>query len=404
MLAVVTCLAVAGCDESRTPVDVGAGELDGGEDSGMQAAADHDALPTRRDDAAALGGEDAAVSDAAVTEGEDGAANGAEVDASAPDAGSPDAGAEVVPCNAETWMVLKPNLIGCDLRDADLQEADLEAVDLREADLQGAYLSSANLRGADLRGASLVGTTMLGVLLDEADLRGADLRPGIKNAMLSGVFDPNSAEGAKLYQLLGCPQDPHEWNNQYEAGRWACLETVHEGYIIVVRGGDLRGTNLAGVDVEDLEWGPMAYDLEACASVPTDGPAADDFGCLPQQNGGFALVGPRLSLEGADLSGLDLDGLLLTEARTNVLACPSATPGPLWSCRLLPSGQSAILGPDVDLSRADLSGADLSGLDFSGVKLNLTPDLVACPSVLPDATATCVEQTGGLYTLDPNGQ
>ena len=90
---------------------------------------------------------------------------------------------------------------------------------------------------------------------------------------------------------------------------------------------------------------------------------------------GNHLVGPKANLDGALLSGLDLEGvelhtttLMNTEA-VGLVSCPESLPSQ-WHC----VGDD-LVGPTASLQGADLSGANLSTFNLEGVdfsQANLT--------------------------------
>jgi len=348
---------------------------------------------------------EASVLDARVGDGQTGSDADASPDARVPQP-SLDSGA-VVPdedggpqpssiCNAGTWMALAPDLRGCDLSDANLRAADLSGADLRGADLNDADLTIANLNGADLRGADLRDARLHHTSLVGADLAGADL---------SGAWlYYGDLRGARTFDLHECPTEPGLDQIEHQRN-WTCvLQPANGRYLLQTDGVDLRGADLTGVELSEISRAVQAYDLIAC---PATVPSADWTCQLQPGNGRYALLGPEVSLVGADLGGMHLAGEQLTGARAYDVICPATLPGAAWACIPQPAtGRSVLVAPGVSLVGGDLTGADLSGVDLSSADVTgaRMRNLTACPSALPNADTSCIAQSAtlGFVLLGPN--
>ena len=256
----------------------------------------------------------------------------------------------------ELWFII--NTTAADLSGATLSNSNMSGVNLMitnfsGANLRGADLSHASLLLANLSGADLSGANLSGIGMDFVDLSGADL----SNAELFDI----AAIG-----LRGCPSHlPEGWSCLFpEAGRSASecpteddegtrdefngvLEALHleycDGLLLgpgsILRGGvDLAGYNLTGVDLSEAR----IYYLESNGRL---------LGCPSSLPEGFDcrhdhLLGNNSWIEGADFSGLDLNGVALANSYIH---------------------NSSFSGGN--LSGADLSWSTLWGTNLSGTDL-----------------------------------
>jgi uncharacterized protein YjbI with pentapeptide repeats len=269
--------------------------------------------------------------------------------------------------------------------------ADLSGASLSNSNMSGVNLMITNFSDANLRGADLSGAALLLANLSGADLSGADLSD---SSMLWADFGGADLSNAELFDiaaigLRGCPSHlPEGWSCLFpEAGRSGSecpteddeetraefngvLEALNleycDGLILgpssILRGDvDLAGYNLTGVDLS----GAHIYYLESNGRLlgcPTSLP--EGFGCRHDH-----LLGNYSWIEGADFSGLDLNGVKLA------------------SSYILNSSFSG-----GNLSGADLSWSVLWGNNMSGADLT-------------DAIISNVSWTSedGLGTICPDG-
>ena len=243
-------------------------------------------------------------------------------------------------CTMLNWQDFAP-----DLRCCFLVEADLRAIDM----------SGFDLRGADLRRAILPGAIMYEVLLADTDFRGATMTP------LAAVLHPAAMTRTKLYGMSGCP-DYHPEALIASGGDppFVCVNHPPTGFsALIMAGSDLHGVDLTGVDLSPARLdGVVSYGLLGC---PGTWPAGA-WRCLEHGAGQHALIGPRVSLAEADLSGVDLSGADLQSA---------------------------------DLRRANLRGADLGGASLAGADLrnarlagaNLSGTVTTRATLCPDGSA-----------------
>lgn len=288
------------------------------------------------------------------------------------------------------WTLVNGYLIGpwASLANANLSGADLQDVNLHAADLTGAHLIGANLTGADLAfaylmesdctNADLTNATLVGAMLKDADLTNALLINISANTVNFGNTNLSGADltGADLFGA--------------------------EFF-----GADLTGTDLSGATLTNVM---SANNIGTPLALPTDYFMASGY-----------IIGPAVSLEGANLSGVDLSGANLQYAyffsvnltsadlsNTNldnaafISAVGSETAltgvisgGITGTPAVLPAGwllvDGYLVGPGANLANANFSGADLSGAILNGADLSLS----SLMSVnLNDADLTDADLTG----------
>ena len=245
---------------------------------------------------------------------------------------------------------------------------DLSGASLSNSNMSGVNLMITNFSGANLRGADLSGAALLLANLSGADLSGADLSD---SRMLWADFAGADLSNAELFDieaigLRGCPSHlPEGWSCLFpEAGRSGSecpteddeetraefngvLEALNleycDGLLLgpssILRGDvDLAGYNLTGVDLSEAR----IYYLESNGRLlgcPTSLP--EGFDCRHKH-----LLGNNSWIEGADFSGLDLNGVALAYSYIR---------------------NSSFSGGN--LSGADLSWSTLWGTNLSGTDL-----------------------------------
>ncbi len=270
--------------------------------------------------------------------------------------------------------------------------ADLSGASLSNSNMSGLNLMITNFSGANLRGADLSRTGLLLANLSGADLSGANLSG---SSMLWADFSGADLSNAELFEinaiyLRGCPSHlPEGWSCLFpEAGRSGSecpteddedtraefngvLEALNLEYCdglllgpsskLIGSDSDLTGYNLTGVDLS----GAQIYFLGSNGRLlgcPTSLP--EGFDCRHDH-----LLGNNSAIEGADFSGLDLNGVKLASSYIR---------------------NSSFIGGN--LSGADLSWSSLWGTNLSGADLT-------------DAIISNVSWTNedGLGTICPDG-
>ncbi len=242
------------------------------------------------------------------------------------------------------------NLIGCTLNSVNFSGATMRGIKTDDATL-ATYASSLSLPfGYSARGRYIVGpyaylqnATLTSVNLDDVDLYRAD----ITGAVLTGASMVRLSSG----QLIGA--------------NTATLPTgylARNGYIVganvVISGADLSGQDLsggsiAGANVENVNFtnaiftglrsGGYMRNL-LTATLPA-GYYAKKSSYTDYYN---YVVGPRVNLSNADLTGVDLSGIALTSANLSLAYLSGANI------------------TNVDISGANLTGVLLSGATCSG--------------------------------------
>jgi len=273
-----------------------------------------------------------------------------------------------------TWSVSDGYVVG---PTANLSNANLAGAAIGPADLQAAELGGANLTGADLAGANLAQVTGIANLtsanLSDADLvtanlgddtlTGADLADAdLEFALLSGVTSG---------QITGTPASrPVNWGlaGGYLIGPQANLAGASLSGLDLagadLSGASLTGANLTGSDLDEAQLTSAAIsgallagaDLDGVESGGVTGPPAS----LPANwtlLGGY-LLGPKANLIYASLDGYDLSGLDLAGVYSYYSSFTSAN---FDGADLA----GATFNDGTNLTGATFSGADLSGTSWS---------------------------------------
>jgi len=253
--------------------------------------------------------------------------------------GKPSAKIQVIPSSSRNCFYLGPyaNLQGCILSNSNVQGDG--------TNLSNLNLSYANLTDADLSGATLTGDDLMGTILTGADLE----------LVTSGGVTGEPA-----------PTSPYSNLRGYLVGPEVNLSSV-----------DLSGANLSGIDLSGANLGDAnlrsanlsGTDLDGVILFHTiSGGITGTPSRLPMNTliiDGY-LIGPYVSLGGANLSGVDLSTLssvdLYQVSSGRITGTPSALPLDYFIFN------GYLMGPGVDLTGATLSGS-LSGVDLSGATL-----------------------------------
>ena len=239
----------------------------------------------------------------------------------------------------------------------DLTEVDFSGLNLEGADFSRTKLSRAKFVGANLSGARFIGASVDEVDLSGALISGVDFTSAAKfGAVRSGLTMLNPGASVSL---------PRGWTFVPSIARVdvcpaADKNIVVQGFILgptaVLPFADLTGLNLNGIDLSDA----VLHGVRATRNQHSRTRLPSGYGWV-----GDILVGPDVDLanvviNGGDFLGIDLSNANLTQAQlTGVRGAP-----------LLPTGYrniaGVVVGPNLYLRKLKFSGADLRGIDISG--------------------------------------
>jgi uncharacterized protein YjbI with pentapeptide repeats/stress response protein SCP2 len=220
----------------------------------------------------------------------------------------------------------RANLSGAELSEANLYGANLSEANLCHANLHKANLSSANLGKAKFINANLSEVNLQGSNLSEANLSGVNLssvhvwstnfsRANLSKANLTGLNLRNS-------QLINADLSNANLSNT-----------------------NLLMTNLEGANLEGSKLQQALYNAQTVFPRGFDPVKA-----------GACLIGPNVSLQEANLAGIDLSGVNLSEAN---LSGANLTKAQLSSTQLL----------QANLNKTNLSGANLQAANLTAANL-----------------------------------
>ena len=251
---------------------------------------------------------------------------------------------------------------GVSLAGADLSAVDMSGIVLTSTDFTGANLTNAILRNATLTTANLSGATITGILTGNI--------VGLTTAILPSDSYVARGGGGSVGWIVG--------PNVKLVGANLSGTDLTE---LTITGCDISGANFSGATITGLRSGGLLYGA-AGATMPNASTS------VRGASGNGYIVGPGVSLVGANLAGIDLSGanfaaadingaifttttnltnITTGELRNSGLATFPATP-PQSTAYLARNG--FIIGPGVRLLSADLSGVTLTG--FSIARANLT--------------------------------
>ena len=256
---------------------------------------------------------------------------------------------------------------GVSLTGADLSGVDMSGVVLTSTDFTGANLTNAVLRNATLTTANLSGATITGILTGNIT--------GLTTATLPSDSYVARGGGGSVGWIVGP-------GVKLVGANLSSTDLTD----LVITGCDISGANFASATITGLRSGGLLNGAAGTAGSATMPNAATSVRGSAVGNG--MIVGPGVSLVGANLDGVDLSGATFTgadingaifttttnltnittgELRNSGLATFPATP-PQATAYFTRNG--FIVGPGVRLLSADLSGITLTG--FSIARANLT--------------------------------
>ena len=220
----------------------------------------------------------------------------------------------------------RANLSGAELSEANLYGANLSEANLCHANLHTANLSSANLGQAKFINANLSEVNLQGSNLSEANLSGVNLssvhvsstnfsRANLSKANLTGL-------NLRTSQLMKANLSNANLSNT-----------------------NLLKANLEGANLEGAKLQQALYNAETIFPRGFD----------PVKAGAY-LIAPNVSLQEANLAGIDLSGVNLSEAN---LSGANLTKANLQGAKLL----------QANLNKTNLSGANLQAANLTAANL-----------------------------------
>ena len=293
-----------------------------------------------------------------------------------------------------------------DLSGANLTGSSITGADVSGADFTGARLRDMKSGGLEINGPPSVLPSAYRFVVSAAPASGGYIiGPGVDltNAALSGTdlsgatFTDTNMQGAQLSSaslinvrsggVRGSPAT-------LPAGYTIVRDNSSGGYIVgegvdlsgadltncVLSNMDVSGANLSNATLTRAKTGPNLR------GPPASFPSAEYHYVVSDASGGF-LIGPRVDIRDANLSGTDLSGFSFAGANisnvdlsaTNLVNVKSGeTTGPparLPTPFVFMTDNSFggyIVGPRVDLSGANLTNCRFSGLDISGAAFTNT--------------------------------
>ena len=291
---------------------------------------------------------------------------------------------------------------GVSLAGADLSAVDMSGIVLTSTDFTGANLTNANLRNATLTTANLSGATVTGLLTGSI--------VGLTTATLPSAAYVARGGGGSVGWIVG--------PGVRLVG--ANLSSTDLTDISIV-GCDISGANFSGATITRLRSGGLVYGGASAATANVTLPNATTS--IRGASGNGYLVGPHVSLAGANFNGIDLSGAVFTGADirdaifTTTTVLTNITTGELRNANTAtfpatPPQSTAyfvrngfIVGPGVRLLSADLSGITLTGYSIARANLtgaNLTNAVFTDADIsganFTSATLTTVVSTGGGIT------
>ena len=291
---------------------------------------------------------------------------------------------------------------GVSLTGADLSGVDMSGVVLTSTDFTSANLTNAVLRNATLTTANLSGATITGILTGSII--------GLTTATLPSDSYVARGGGGSVGWIVGP-------GVKLVGANLSGTDLTD----LVITGCDISGANFASATITGLRSGGLLNGAAGSPGTATMPNAATSVRGSAVGNG--MIVGPGVSLVGANLNGVDLSGATFTgadingaifttttnltnittgELRNSGLATFPATP-PQSTAYFTRNG--FIIGPGVRLLSADLSGITLTGFSIARANLtgaNLTNAVFTGADIsganFTSATFTSVISTGGGIT------
>jgi uncharacterized protein YjbI with pentapeptide repeats len=270
-------------------------------------------------------------------------------------------------------------------------------VNLSSTDLSGIDMTGINLTSTNFIDANMTNTTLRNATLTSANLTGATIN-GILTGGITGLASatlPSSSYAAKGNGHIVGP------NVRLVSANLVGADLTG----LTITGCDISGANFSGATVTAIRSGGLLNATAGAGATMPSGAYAI--------RGGY-MVGPLVTIAGADFSGVDLSGINIFGADVNGTIFSSTTnitnliTGELRNSgsAILPSNCTMrnmfIVGPGVNVSGANLAGISLTGLSVTRANLsnaNLTNAIFTGADIsganLSGAILTNVVSTGG---------
>ena len=218
---------------------------------------------------------------------------------------------------------------------------------------------TANLTGKDLTGFDFSGANLTGVNFTNANLTGANFT----NANFTGA----TLTGVKSGGIIGTPQTLPP--------NYTLVKGYVVGPGVNLTGANLTGFDFSGVNLTDATFTGATLTNANLTDATLNGVKSGGIQGTPQTlptnykivNG--YIIGPGVNLTDADLTDFDFSGVNLTDANFTDATLNGVISGGIQGTpQTLPTNYKIVNGYIVG-PRVNLSGADLTGFDFSGVNL-----------------------------------
>jgi uncharacterized protein YjbI with pentapeptide repeats len=256
---------------------------------------------------------------------------------------------------------------GVSLAGADLSGVDMSGIVLTSTIFTNANLTNAILRNATLTTANLSGATVTGLLTGSII--------GLTTATLPSASYVARGGGGSVGWIVGP-------GVRLVGANLSSTDLTD----LIITGCDVSGANFSSATITRLRSGGLRYGGASAASANITLPNGSTT--VRGASGNGYLVGPHVSLVGANFNGIDLSGAIFTGADisgaifTTTTNLANITTGELRNASLATFPTSPpqstgyfaqngfIVGPGVRLNSADLSGTILTG--YSIARANLT--------------------------------
>jgi uncharacterized protein YjbI with pentapeptide repeats len=274
-------------------------------------------------------------------------------------------------------------------------------VNLSGADLSGVDMTGIGLTSTNFSNANLTNTTFRNTILTTANFAGANIT-GILTGGITGLTTAILPSGAYVARGSGGSVGHIVGPNVRLISANLSGSDLSS---LNISGCDISGANFSGATVIRIRSGGLLNATAGAGATMPNGAYA--------VRGGF-MVGPRVSLVDADLSGVDLSGINIFGSDVSGTIISSTTnltnliTGELYNSgfAILPSNCTMrnmhIVGPGTNLRFANLAGISLTGISVSRANLsnaNLTNAIFTGADIsganFTEANLTGVVSTGG---------